>query len=69
MKEKIERLGILCRKGSSKGLTKEENKEFKKLEKEISGVLLSNENIFDAHIDSFREAVGSLLKFGFDFTK
>ncbi len=32
MKEKIKRFGSLCKKGSNEGLTKEENKEFKKLE-------------------------------------
>lgn len=65
MKEKIERFGSLCKKGYSKGLTHEEDKEFKKLEKEISDAMLNNESLFDIHIKSFREAVKPLAKFGF----
>ena len=69
MKEKIKRFGILCKKGYSKGLTKKEDKEFKKLEKEISSTMLADEKIFDDHIESFKLAVKPLAKFGFDFTQ
>ena len=69
LNEKIKRFGVLCKKGYSKGLTKKEDREFKKLEKEISDAMLNNEELFDNHIKSFREAVKPLAKFGFDFTR
>lgn len=67
--EKIKRFGILCKKGYSKGLTQVENKEFKALEKAIGNVMLSDEEVFDSHIKSFREAIKPLERFGFDLTK
>lgn len=67
--EKIKSFGVLCKKGYSKGLTQKEDREFKKLEKEISGIMLNDEGLFDDHIKSFREAIGPLVKFGFDLTK
>jgi len=69
LNEKIKRFGILCKKGYSKGLTQKEDREFKKLEKEISNAMLNNEELFDNHIKSFRKAVKPLAKFGFDFTR
>jgi hypothetical protein len=69
LNEKIKSFGVLCKKGYHKGLTKKEDREFKKLEKDISDSMLNDEELFDDHIKSLRKAVGPLLKFGFDLTK
>ena len=66
MEEKIKRFGELCEKGYHKGLTQVENREFKKLEKEITGKMLKDESVFDKHVASFRQAIKPLAKFGFD---
>jgi len=57
MEEKIKRFGILCKRGNDKGLTKQEIREFKKLERDISNTLLENEVLFDAHISAFKKAI------------
>lgn len=58
MEEKIKRLGILCRK---KGLTQEENREFKKLEKSITDVMQKDELIFATFIDIFKKAIEPVI--------
>jgi len=63
--EKISRFGVLCKRGASQGLTREENQEFKKLEKSISNAMLKNELLFDSHIESFKKASKPLIGFGF----
>jgi len=55
--EKITRLGVLCKKGQNQGLTREENREFKKLEDGISDAMIQDEKLFDAHIQEFKEAL------------
>ena len=66
LKPKISRFGVLCKKGASQGLTREENQEFKRLEKSISNAMLKDELLFDSHIESFREASKPLMGYGFD---
>ena len=55
--EKIKRLGVLYKKGRKKGITREENQEFKSLEKLITDAMLKNEVIFDKHIAAFKRAI------------
>jgi len=55
--EKITRLSILYKKGCDKGVTREENREFKKLEKSITDSMLKDEIVFDRHVISFRQAI------------
>ena len=61
MKEKIARLSILCKKGAEKGLTQEEHKEFKKLEKQIFNAMMRDEKVFDDNAKAFRKATQPLL--------
>jgi len=58
VEEKIKKLAALCKKGDSKGLTQEENREFKRLEKSITGSMMRNEDVFNLHISAFKEAIG-----------
>lgn len=62
MEEKIKRFGVLCKKGSDKGLTQEEHREFKKLEKTIFNAMMSNETSFDNHIKAFKKATKPLIR-------
>jgi len=55
--KKITKLGVLYKKGCDKGVTREENREFKKLEKSITNSMLKDEVLFDLHIVSFRQAI------------
>lgn len=55
MDEKIKRFEILCKRGFVRGLTREENQEFKSLEKSISGAMLKDEKVFDKYIKPYRE--------------
>lgn len=67
--EKIIGFGVLCKKGSSKGLTQEESREFKKLEKSISNTMILNEALFDVHLAAFKRAIEPLAEFGFNLAK
>lgn len=58
MEEKIRRFGNLCKK---KLLTQQEHREFKRLEKSITSAM-SDETVFNAHIDSFKQAIAPLTK-------
>ncbi|MBA7611606.1 hypothetical protein ES703_18834 [subsurface metagenome] len=58
MEKKIKRFGILCNR---KLLTQTENREFKKLEKEISGAMQKDETTFNKYIELFKEAIKPLI--------
>lgn len=55
--KKITRLSVLYKKGCDKGVTKEENREFKKLERSVTDAMMKDEVLFDQHIVSFRQAI------------
>lgn len=61
---RIKRFGALCKKGASKGLTKSESQEFRKLEKSISNTMLKDESLYDRHIGLFRKASKPLIEEG-----
>lgn len=62
--ERITRFGALCRKASEKGLTREENREFKRLEKSITNAMMLNEALFDLHLAAFKKASKPLVNKG-----
>lgn len=55
--KEITRLSVLYKKGQDKGVTKEENKEFKKLEKSVTDSMMKDEVLFDKYVVPFRQAI------------
>ena len=56
LNDRIKRFGVLCQKGADKGLTREESREFKRLEKSITNTMMLNEALFDLHLAAFKKA-------------